>query len=70
MPPHNSEYRKMTNRQAFFTALDAIKRTNSLTNAIALQRAFDRVPDVAQELSEPDAGLVRGACKLADGAHK
>jgi hypothetical protein len=55
-------------RQAFFEALDAIKRTNSLEGAIALQRAFDRDNSVMQELSEPDASLVRQACKLADRA--
>jgi hypothetical protein len=55
-------------RQTFFEALDAIKRTNSLDNAVALQRAFDRDNSVMQELSEPNASLVRQACKIADRA--
>ena len=51
---------------AFINALDAFKRCNSLDNAMTLARAFGFNPDAMQELNEPDAGLVRGACKLFD----
>lgn len=50
-----------------FQQLDALKACNSLSNARALVRAVVHTcPDFETFLSEPDAGLLRGAVRLVE----